>query len=470
MKNLKYLLFVLFVFAFTVKVDAAGTEDLKIIFIGDSYCTANNIDNNGGEYNENQGWAKRTADKLKLKKYYISCRSGTGFIEPEGTETFFTLLDKAYTSSGIASGDVDLVVIGGGWNDHKAIEDSAAGTQRLTNEIDRFLDLTKSYFPNAKIVLAAMSWKWADNDEDRQFNAKVENRVIPAFREAADHKGVRYTESPRNAIKDHYEMFSNDKLHPNAHGQDELAKAMSGLIASNYNSGTYSCKYKIGDIEVEFIKKEKVGILSYEFKSYYNEGIKECSIEDNLQDTNCGLNVTTNVKVLGGTASEIFGVSNQCLDAKRVYMCKPIFQNRDPYVISIDENMDCGPTGGGTITHLDEHPNPTGGLGSGGGTGGDTDPLKIDDSDMTCGDILGKTGRKVVKGAITAFQIIAAIIAIVKASTMLIPAVAAKDAEQIKKMTPQLVMLAIVLVLILIFRPIVILLGRMLEFDVSCIL
>ena len=95
---------------------------------------------------------------------------------------------------------------------------------------------------------------------------------------------------------------------------------------------------------------------------------------------------------------------------------------------------------------------------------------KIDDKKMTCEEILGKVGTSFVKGAITVVQIIGVIITLIKAMTLLIPAVAAKDAEALKKASGALVSLGVILLLLLLLKPLVTLLGKLLELDVSCII
>jgi hypothetical protein len=82
---------------------------------------------------------------------------------------------------------------------------------------------------------------------------------------------------------------------------------------------------------------------------------------------------------------------------------------------------------------------------------------------------LGKNLTKIVHAFITVIQIIAAIIAIVKGMITLIPPIVAKDADALKKATKVLMDLAIVLIIVLLFRPIIRLMGNILEFDISCI-
>ncbi len=96
--------------------------------------------------------------------------------------------------------------------------------------------------------------------------------------------------------------------------------------------------------------------------------------------------------------------------------------------------------------------------------------MNLYDGYMTCKQILGDTLSQVVKGGITVIQIAAAIIAIIKGMTLLIPPIVNKDADKLKEATGKLVVLGILLVVIIIFRPIVRLLGTIFGFDVTCII
>ena len=88
----------------------------------------------------------------------------------------------------------------------------------------------------------------------------------------------------------------------------------------------------------------------------------------------------------------------------------------------------------------------------------------------TCEQILGKVLTKVVKSGITIMQIICALIAIVKGMMILVPAVMAKDADALKKASRTLMMMGIILAIVIIFRPVIRLLGSLLGFDTSCII
>ena len=95
--------------------------------------------------------------------------------------------------------------------------------------------------------------------------------------------------------------------------------------------------------------------------------------------------------------------------------------------------------------------------------------INISDEVMPCNKILGPVLTQVVKAGITIIQIAAAILAIIKGMLLLIPAVVAKDADQLKKASKTLVILGVILALVIIFRPLVRMIGTLLEYDISCI-
>ncbi len=108
-----------------------------------------------------------------------------------------------------------------------------------------------------------------------------------------------------------------------------------------------------------------------------------------------------------------------------------------------------------------------------------TQPLDIEVPEMPgegggelseCDKILGSDLTAVVKASITILQIVGAIIAVVKGMMVLIPPVLAKDADALKKASKTLVTMAIILVVIFLFRPLLRFLGSILDFDTSCIL
>ena len=248
-----------------------------------------------------------------------------------------------------------------------------------------------------------------------------------------------------------------------------------------------SCIYKKGDIEFEFKKNKITGKNSAYFDTVYGQfsGTIHDVKEDEIFTNNIGFDfdysIQRSAKVSAFTFSyAINEYSICCYDTSTFYICDRFAAADDEedtlsYIISTNPNMECS---NGTVVQLEKSkffitcPNqekpyvpedpykpddPA------------DDPLILPPDEMECKDILGKTGTKLVHGAIVILQIVSAIIAIVKASTMLIPIIASKDLKGLNDVKKQLIIIAVVLVIILIFRPVARLLGDMLGFDISCI-
>lgn len=98
--------------------------------------------------------------------------------------------------------------------------------------------------------------------------------------------------------------------------------------------------------------------------------------------------------------------------------------------------------------------------------------VKLPEEDKTlteCIRILGKDLAAIVKASITILQIVGAIIAIVKGMMTLVPPILAKDADALKKAGSTLTKMAIILVIIFLFKPLLNFIGGLLDFDTSCI-
>lgn len=95
--------------------------------------------------------------------------------------------------------------------------------------------------------------------------------------------------------------------------------------------------------------------------------------------------------------------------------------------------------------------------------------LDIYDEDMSCAEILGPNGVKVVKLGINILRIAGAIIALVNAMLSLLPAVMSKDADGLKKAGTKCVYMAIILALIFLFPTLLKIIGKMFEWDISCL-
>jgi hypothetical protein len=119
--------------------------------------------------------------------------------------------------------------------------------------------------------------------------------------------------------------------------------------------------------------------------------------------------------------------------------------------------------------------NPSGGNGENGRNGGKkestVDPANFDipTNPLSCKEIAGTNVAKLISAAITIFQVACVIFALVKGMTILIPPIISKDMDALSKSARDLVLFAIILLAALLFRPIVAFIGKLTDFDVSCI-
>lgn len=92
----------------------------------------------------------------------------------------------------------------------------------------------------------------------------------------------------------------------------------------------------------------------------------------------------------------------------------------------------------------------------------------ITDKVINCKDLLGPNLMKLVSFALDTLRIGASIIAIINGMIILIPALIAKDADALKKSEKKLITLAIVLVLIMLIPTLLIAIGNLFGYDLSC--
>ena len=115
--------------------------------------------------------------------------------------------------------------------------------------------------------------------------------------------------------------------------------------------------------------------------------------------------------------------------------------------------------------------------GGNGGRSGDRngeptiDPADFDipTTPLACKDIVGTNLLKLIKAGITIFQVACVVFALVKGMMILIPPIISKDMDALSKSARDLVLFAIILLAALLFKPIVSFIGKLTDFDVSCI-
>ena len=94
---------------------------------------------------------------------------------------------------------------------------------------------------------------------------------------------------------------------------------------------------------------------------------------------------------------------------------------------------------------------------------------EIKPNTLTCEELIGENMYKIVHFIITTLRIIGAIIAIVNGMISLIPALVAKDGDSLKAAQKKCINMAIVLVLIILLPTLLTFIGKMFNYDLSCI-
>ena len=87
---------------------------------------------------------------------------------------------------------------------------------------------------------------------------------------------------------------------------------------------------------------------------------------------------------------------------------------------------------------------------------------------VNCKELLGPNLIKIISFIFSTLRVGASIIAIVNAMYILLPAVIAKDADALKKSEKKLITLAIVLVLIMLLPTLIMAIGNLFGYDLSC--
>ncbi len=160
------------------------------------------------------------------------------------------------------------------------------------------------------------------------------------------------------------------------------------------------------------------------------------------------------------------------VDKTKIYVCNTLSDQHGITIITItaDESRLEGECTGGivygdveeiieddpdTVSTIFNVPSP-----GGGGFGNEAD----------CKKTVGAAGYTIIHGVLRAVQLLAPVVAIVIAMITLIPAVTAKDEMGIKKATKTCVTIGVVLVVIEVMPYIVLLIGRILGYDLTCLL
>lgn len=190
----------------------------NVVFIGDSY-------GRGVGGTDGQGWPYYAALALNIPttRYINISNSGAGFIaRGHSTEysnmTFGDQLDYSvnHLPANVDASQVDLVVIGGGYNDHAQSGINAA----VYNTVRK----AQSLYPNAKVCF--LPFCAGDRELTQEFNGAYHNMIIGAARAgAATCEDSLYWLYP-------YQLQTSygDHIHPNGTGYAVLGRNTASFV------------------------------------------------------------------------------------------------------------------------------------------------------------------------------------------------------------------------------------------------
>ena len=205
----------------------------RTIFIGDSY--------GAGVTNEEEVFITSWIDYLILKmelttgNYYKIATPGAGFIR-EGTASGYNFIESLQAEiDNITNKDtIKNIIVCGGYNDY---------TYQLSNiqtAITTFVDYCKQQFPNAKVYIGCIGYRYDNSSSGITVRTNLQNVVYNAYSNSTPSSVNRtneyvYLHGVENILKSCVKnyMYSNN-AHPNESGQ----KALANGIYQAFRKGT----------------------------------------------------------------------------------------------------------------------------------------------------------------------------------------------------------------------------------------
>ena len=231
------------------RIDAADAELIRIkrfskknvVWIGDSY---------GDEATEHPNIINTI---IGFRSFYNLSTGSTGFTGKEGSASqsvnleWKTILKNwvdQQTADTLAS--IDDVYISGGFND---VYSTSVGVIRTY--ISNFMSYARSVLPNAEFHLCFCGWAAGTGSVTTptetalaaDFRFRLANKVMIAYSQC-EQFGMEYMGNAINALHNYDVCFNADQYHPNATGQERLARQIlnymlggGSLVYTNYIDG-----------------------------------------------------------------------------------------------------------------------------------------------------------------------------------------------------------------------------------------
>lgn len=199
-----------------------------VICIGDSYLSGWTPDGNV------ENWGTKLCNlmgKTLNTDFFNFDYGGTGFNNTVDGKNFGTLCTSASEDSRFSNDNVGLVIFGGGFNDQ------SAGYSDLVLKVTQTVNLAKSYFANAKIIVANMGWSQIVASYRSNYYNK--SKVSEAYFAGAAGAGVSCFSNCWCALfglqpASNAELLASDDVHPTNAGETEIAKALMNFIESGH--------------------------------------------------------------------------------------------------------------------------------------------------------------------------------------------------------------------------------------------
>lgn len=260
-------------------------KNRKYIFFGDSYAS--------GE--TGTSWLNNIVNYLGLSStdYFNASRNSYGFTYPSSTQNWETVLD--YTITQISNkNDYTDILVAGGYNDGAPYNSSTQ--QDIENAIQSFVTKCKNNFPNAKITIAHIGWTGnMDNFEGLR-------KSIKAYKNCTNF-GASYINNSE-FIMHNYTLYNSDYIHPNATGNENIAKYLiNGLL-------TGSCDVYY-EVPITLSNLTSIQLQNYQVISITHNEISSIEFRNlNKNQMLIQSNNDNNVPLTQFIRSELFGIGN----------------------------------------------------------------------------------------------------------------------------------------------------------------
>lgn len=207
-------------------------ESERTIFVGDSYAAG--VTNTTGVYIDS--WVDYMILKMGLTtgNYYKVAIPGAGFIR-KGTATNQNFIEglQAIENDVTSKDTIKNIIICGGYNDN---------TYTLVNiqaAITTFVNYCKTTYPNAKVYIGCIAYRYGNSDDDVATKSNIQNVVYNAYANCTPSAENRtndyvYLHGVENILKS---CVKNYMYASNAHPKEAGQKALANGIYQSFKSG-----------------------------------------------------------------------------------------------------------------------------------------------------------------------------------------------------------------------------------------